>query len=239
MAADPLDLIDEVHRATDRLLSTVRTLDEGAVAGPSGLPGWTRGHVLTHLARNADGLINLLTWAKTGVETPQYVSLEQREADIQAGAPRPLGEQLSDLEAASARFAAVADDMPPEAWTATVTWRSGHTNSAANVVWARLSEVEIHHVDLDAGYGPADWPLSFAMRALRQTVDRFGRRSDPPAVVIRADEVGHDLAVSAEPDVAVVSGPAYAALAWLIGRSMGADLTVDPPAPLPAVPSYG
>jgi len=239
VAADPLDLIDEVHRATDRLLSTVRALDEQAVTGPSGLPGWTRGHVLTHLARNADGLINLLTWAKTGVETPQYVSMEQRDADIQAGAPRPLGEQLADLEAASARFAAAADDMPPQAWTAMVTWRSGRTNSAANIVWARLSEVEIHHLDLDAGYGSADWPLSFALRALRQTVDRFGRHPDRPPVVIRAPEVGHDLAVSTEPDAAVVSGPAHAALAWLIGRSTGTGLTVDPPGPLPPVPSFG
>ena len=49
------------------------------MAGPSLLPGWSRGHVLTHLARNADGAVNLLTWARTGVETPQYVSQEQRE----------------------------------------------------------------------------------------------------------------------------------------------------------------
>jgi maleylpyruvate isomerase len=239
VAADPLDLIDEVHRATDRLLSTVGTLDDDAVAGPSGLPGWTRGHVLTHLARNADGLVNLLTWARTGVETPQYPSLEHRAADIEAGAPRPRHEQLADLQAASARFAAAADDMPPQAWTATVTWRSGHTNSAVNVVWARLSEVEIHHVDLDAGYRPADWPLSFVLRSLRQTVERFGRDADRPPVVIRAPEVGHDLAVSPDPGAAVVTGPAYAALAWLLGRSTGTGLTIDPPGPLPPVPSFG
>jgi maleylpyruvate isomerase len=58
-------------------------------------------------------------------------------------------------------------------------------------------------------------------------------------VVIRAPEVGHDLAVTTEPGVAVVSGPAYAALAWLIGRSTGTGLTIDPPGPLPPVPSFG
>ena len=43
-------------------------LDPGQVAGPSRLPGWSRGHVLSHLARNADALVNLLTWARTGIE---------------------------------------------------------------------------------------------------------------------------------------------------------------------------
>ena len=54
MTADPLVLIAEVDRATARLLATARTLDDDAVRAPSPLPGWTRGHVLTHVARNAD-----------------------------------------------------------------------------------------------------------------------------------------------------------------------------------------
>ncbi|MEV0474381.1 maleylpyruvate isomerase N-terminal domain-containing protein, partial [Streptomyces prunicolor] len=29
-----------------------------SVAEPSRLPGWSRGHVLAHLARNADALVN-------------------------------------------------------------------------------------------------------------------------------------------------------------------------------------
>ena len=60
MTTDPLALMGEVDRATDRMLRTAATLDDAAVAAPSPLPGWTRGHVLTHLARNADGLGNLL-----------------------------------------------------------------------------------------------------------------------------------------------------------------------------------
>ena len=44
--------------------------------------------MLAHLARNADGCVNLLTWARTGIETPQYRSAEQRDADIAAGAGR-------------------------------------------------------------------------------------------------------------------------------------------------------
>ena len=84
MIVDPLGLAEDVDQATARLLATVRAFDDEDVKAPSGLPGWTRGHVLTHLARNADGSGNLLTWARTGVETPQYLSLEHRAAGVRA-----------------------------------------------------------------------------------------------------------------------------------------------------------
>jgi hypothetical protein len=59
--------------------------------GPSLLPGWSRRTVIAHVARNADALCNLLTWARTGVETPMYASAEAREAAIAATAQLPLG----------------------------------------------------------------------------------------------------------------------------------------------------
>ncbi|HEX2301338.1 MAG TPA: maleylpyruvate isomerase N-terminal domain-containing protein, partial [Pseudonocardiaceae bacterium] len=87
------------------LEQAVAGLDE--LSGPSRLPGWTRGHVVTHLARNAEGLTRLLTWARTGVETPMYPSREARAADIEAGAGRPPAEQLDDLCRTAAAFAAL------------------------------------------------------------------------------------------------------------------------------------
>ena len=57
-------------------------LEPAQVTEPSRLPGWTRGHVLSHLARNADALVNLLTWARTGVETVMYASAEARDEEI-------------------------------------------------------------------------------------------------------------------------------------------------------------
>jgi maleylpyruvate isomerase len=78
----------------------------GALGGPSRLPGWTRGHVVCHVARNAEGLVRLLHWARTGIETPMYPSAEARVADIEAGAGRPLDEQLDDVRNTGAAFAA-------------------------------------------------------------------------------------------------------------------------------------
>jgi maleylpyruvate isomerase len=236
---DPLALAADVERATGRLLTTAASLDDGALAGPSLLPGWTRGHVLTHLARNADGAVNLLTWARTGVETPQYASPQARESDINAGAARPVGEQVADLTAASRRLAEAVAEMPPAAWATVVRWTSGPEAPAARVMWSRLREVEIHHVDLDAGYTPADWPEAFTLRMLRSLVRDFGERDDGPRIVVRAPEVGHDLAVGTGAAEPVVSGPGAAVVAWLVGRSNGETLTVAPPGPLPSLPPWG
>jgi maleylpyruvate isomerase len=116
VTVDPLALGADLDRADARLLKTVEGYDDTAISGPSLLPGWTRGHVVTHLARNADSYVNLLTWARTGVETPQYPHPVRREVDIDAGAVRPPAEQLADLRAATERFAAAIRQMTPLAW---------------------------------------------------------------------------------------------------------------------------
>jgi maleylpyruvate isomerase len=241
VATDPLALAGDVQRATDRLLATARGLDDAAIAGPSLLPGWSRGHVLAHVARNADGAVNLLNWARTGVRTPQYESLDSRAADIDADAARSAAEHLRDLLDSGERFAAAVRDMPAAAWTAVVEWTSGTKSPAARVMWSRLREVEIHHVDLGAGYGPADWPEAFTLRMIRSLAQDFGARTDAPRAVLRSPEVSHDLVLGAEGEAAgpVVSGPAAAIVAWLIGRSGGHALSVEPEGPLPAVPDWG
>ena len=54
---------------------------------PSLLPGWSVGHVLTHLARNGDSVVWRLEGAALGELRDQYPGgLEQRREDIDAGA---------------------------------------------------------------------------------------------------------------------------------------------------------
>ena len=58
-----------VNGATQRLLGdTIRVSDEDW-RGPSRLPGWTRGHVASHIARHADGMVRLTEWARSGRAT--------------------------------------------------------------------------------------------------------------------------------------------------------------------------
>ncbi|HTF12608.1 MAG TPA: maleylpyruvate isomerase N-terminal domain-containing protein, partial [Asanoa sp.] len=133
MSTDPLSLMAEVNRATERLIATAAGFDEAAVAAPSALPGWTRGHVLAHVARNADGLRNLLTWARTGVVTPQYAP-GQREADIAAQAGRPAAVHLADIRESAQAYAAAADALTPQQWS-TILDIPGQPQAAVFGVW--------------------------------------------------------------------------------------------------------
>lgn len=237
MTADPLLLTGEVEDATARLLRTVAGLGAADVAGPSLLPRWTRGHVLTHLARNADAVVNLLTAARTGEPIPMYASPEARAADIEAGAGRSPAELLDDLRGGSVRFAAAVEAMPVAAWAATVQTHRGPW-PAAMLVWGRLREIEVHHVDLDAGYRPADWPEAFAQRLLHEVATGLADNPDAPAMVLRFDGVRHEFVVGDPEGAPTVTGPAPELAAWLIGRSAGEVLTVTPDGPLPTPPEW-
>src|ERR1700728_991100 len=82
------EVLRDLRSATDRLLADIEGLPDRAAREPSLLPGWTRGHVLTHLARNAEGGTRLLIWARTGTPSYEYESLEARAAAIEAGSGR-------------------------------------------------------------------------------------------------------------------------------------------------------
>jgi maleylpyruvate isomerase len=234
MTVDPLVLMTDVEQATEALLRSAEALDDGAVAGPSLLPGWTRGHVLSHLARQADAMTNLLTWARTGEETPAYASPEARAEGIAAGAGRPLAEQLADIRESHERMADAAAAMTGEAWTFHIPTRN---QSAAMLPWVRLREIEVHHVDLDAGYTPESWSDAFALRLLREIVT--GTKPDAPAMVLRPFGLEHALLLGDVTDsTPTIGGPTRTIAAWLAGRADGADLTVSPDGELPTPPTW-
>jgi maleylpyruvate isomerase len=235
VTVDPLVLMTEVDRATGRLLGTAAHLDDAALAAPSKLPGWTRGHVLTHVARNADAYTNLLTWARTGVETPGYATATARAEGIEAGAHRPVAEQLEDIRTAGERLSDAAAAMPPAAWSFVLPATG---LAAAAVPWARLREVEVHHTDLAAGYTADDWTEAFAQRLLREIVAKVSAVPQVAGLVLRPDSIGHPLTIGDPVDAPTVGGPTRSVAAWLAGRGDGAGLAVSPDGPLPTPPKW-
>jgi maleylpyruvate isomerase len=227
-----------VAAATGLLLTSVARLTDDQARGPSLLPGWSRGHLLSHIARNADSLRNLLTWAETGVPTPQYSHPDERSQGIERGAGRSPAELLADLDASATALDAHAARLPQAAWSAQVgAAETGHP--AWYTLVRRLTEVEVHHVDLDLGYTPADWPEPFATYALEQVAVSFAG-PHAPAVTLRSSDTPAAVQIGpagAQPAV-MVTGPVRPLLAWLIGRGTGAGLTADPAGPLPAVPPW-
>jgi maleylpyruvate isomerase len=230
-----------IAAATDRLLATASTLTDAQMRGPSSLPGWTRGHVLTHIARNADGLGNLLGWARTGTEIPMYASADVREADIEAGAGRSAADLVADIRVSATVFAAEASSLSGGAWTVSVRALNGPPFPALGVLDRRLSEVEIHHVDLAAGCSPGDWPADFVANTLPRVADSFtGRLDAPPCQVQAAGSpalylIGPE---QDEPPRVIIHGPPAELLGWLTGRGNGDGLTVVSGDALPELPPW-
>jgi maleylpyruvate isomerase len=233
---EPMALLNRIIAATEYLLTSVGDLTDDDMRGPSLLPDWTRGHVLTHLARNADGGTRLLTWARTGTPAAEYPSLEARAAQIEAGAGRSAAELLADVRASAESFATAYSLMPAEAWQHVVRWTAGQRRPAARIGDARLCEVLVHHVDLRVGVAPDHWPAGFVAHELNGVTAAFNARENPPAMRLHATDTGTRYAVSSGDDAPVIRGRQASLLAWLMGRSAGDDLATDRGVALPLPP---
>jgi maleylpyruvate isomerase len=204
----------------------VGDLTDDDLAAPSALAGWSRAHVVAHLARNADALINLLTWARTGVETPMYPSQEARDSGIAATVALPPAELRADYAEACARLAAAIETFPGEAWSEEVRTRQGAALPASQVPWMRAKEVWVHGVDLSAGLTFADAPAGFCTALVDDVLGVFAGRDQAPDVTILATDVDRTWG-SGGP---TVQGPVSAVAAWLT-RSDASGLTGDVPQP--------
>ncbi|MFA1551190.1 maleylpyruvate isomerase family mycothiol-dependent enzyme [Actinomadura chokoriensis] len=237
------DVIDELDAGTERIAGTLGGLGEADLRGPSALPGWSRGHVATHIARNADSLWNLLEWARTGVEIPQYPSLDKRNADLDAGAGRSGAELIADVRATAERFAEQVRTLPEDAWNAPVKAMQGWPHPAWYTLFRRWNEVEAHHVDLAAGYGPADWPEPYVRWAAAATLADVaavpaGRRGELAGYRITATDSGESAELGWTAGGPEASGSGRALLGWLSGRTDGSGVHVRPDGPLPVPPPW-
>lgn len=211
-------------------------LGDDAFRAPSLLPGWTRAHVLTHVARNADAMINLLMWARTGIVTPAYASAEARNEAIEKGAIRSPTEIRDDVTASSDRLAHVVRELPEAAWAALVTNVQGRVMRASAIPWVRAKEMWIHAVDLDAGASFADMPAPMMDALMADATEAMGRKPDCPALQLVDGDHRWEVGESDTP--VVVTGAAAELTAWLLGRSKGKPLRADGARKLPVLPRW-
>ncbi len=219
-AAEELDrLRGLVTTATQRLLGDTISVSDADWNAPSRLPEWTRGHVATHLARQADGLRRLAEWARSGVRQEMYASPEQRATEIEDGAGRSGLELQIDLDTAAGRLSEAFEALDAAAaWDRIVELRGGLQVPARLLPLARLLEVVIHHVDLDVGYevhdidGPtAEWLLEWCAFRLRN-------RDEFPKLELVSDS-GFTIAVGSAGESITISGTSANLLGWLLNRT--------------------
>jgi maleylpyruvate isomerase len=232
------EVLADLKSATRRLLDEIDGLPDAAVRQPSLLPGWSRGHVLTHLARNAEGSTRLLIWARTGVPSYEYESAEARAAEIETGAGRPAEVLIEDVRRTAAALEEAATGLPSQAWRRVVRYTGGQERPADVILPSRLAEVLIHHVDLDHGFTPADWPGPFVTDMLTLLASSLGQRDGMAAVRLASPDGGGIHAIGGPgPADMTVTGSEPELLAWLLGRSDGRNLGREPDGPLPAIPA--
>lgn len=152
--------------AHERLLRTVATLTDADLARDSQLPGWTVGHVLNHLRRNAEGFVAMLRAAARDEVGDQYASAEARVAGIDEGADLPAAELAAVLRTAIAELDEAFDALSPAQWVHGVGRTLRGEIPIAELPWRRWREVEVHHADLGLGVTWDDWPDSFVRREL-------------------------------------------------------------------------
>jgi maleylpyruvate isomerase len=235
----PTEDIANVAAATARLLDTLRGLSDAELGEASSLPGWTRAHVLTHLARNSDGMRNLLLSARTGVPIGLYASRAVRNADIETGATRPVDAIRDDIGEAPRRLAVEVEALPEHAWGAMVEVSPGAAGSptfpATGVLGFRIFEVEVHHVDLAAGYEFSDIPAELRPAFISRAIGLLGERAT--AADLEATDAGDTWQLAGGSAEMVVSGASANMLAWLLGRSEGRDLQAVGAGSVPDIPN--
>jgi maleylpyruvate isomerase len=168
-----LDL-DRVEEAHARLVHAIATLDDESVRRPSLLPGWSVGHVLTHLARNADSHVRRAAAASAGELVDQYEGgTPGRAAEIEAGAGRPAHEIAEDVRATCAAVDHAWRNLAVDAWPGRSRDASGQVRRLFELPSRRWQEVEVHLVDLGLGFTPLDWPETFVVEWLPRTRERL------------------------------------------------------------------
>ena len=160
----PTDDLAGVAAAFTRLTEAMATMSDADARGPSRLPDWTRGHVLTHLARNADGQRRMVEGACRDEVLDQYPGgNEQRAADIEAGAGRPIDVLRADVLESQAALDAAWSRVEGEVWDRLTNARAG-ARPLRDGVLARRREVSVHLVDLDVGVEPSGLPAGYLER---------------------------------------------------------------------------
>ena len=187
-----------------RLLQSLESLTDDQCRESSALPGWTRGHVLSHLARNAESHVHLLQCAARGEQGEQYVGgAKARKEGIESHAR----DAADDLVASVRRSIYALEGQ----WAATNSegWQGQGVNSAgatimmSDIVFLRWREVEVHHADLLLGFTHKDWDSTYVRFELERQVMMW-RASKP-------------MGLTPVPQRALELAP-HDRLAWFLGR---------------------
>jgi maleylpyruvate isomerase len=209
-----------MRAGTELFTRAVEGLPDDALHAPSALPGWTRAHVVAHVARNAEALTRLATWARTGVETPMYPSREHRAAEIESSAKAAVEVLRAELGTTAQALDAALAALDAATWQAEVRSALGRPIPAAEIPWMRVREVWLHAVDLDAGVTVADLAPDVVDTLLDDATGTLSAAEGCPPAVLAPTDRDRTWPLGPASDAPLqVRGEAAQVLGWLVGRT--------------------
>ena len=216
----PDDHIAGAKASHQSLLTSLAGLTDRQARRPSRLPDWSVGHVLTHLARNAEGICNMFAGAAVGEVWEMYPGgFERRARDIEAGAGRRARELSADVAETLGRLETHWDNATDDMWVRGRGRRPADELPLHDLVFRRWRETEIHHHDLGLSYRYTDWPDAYVMTELSRTIADLGTRLEETGIALRSTDSQHVWTVpESSCSVVEVRAPRRQLLAWLVGR---------------------
>lgn len=213
-----------LHESEQRLVRTVDSLSDDQWSQPSVLPGWSRAHVVAHLALNAEGLAGALDDLARGEPGAMYESNEKRDADIEELATASPPDIRERLFAAGERLRDALAALSDDDWTGSIDRVPGGPSFPVLALPAtRRREVEIHHADLGCDYRHTDWPRDFCVELLDAVTTEQAANPDTDDFKISATDLGMTWQIGA--DEPVVAGSGVDLGWWLVGRGSGEGLS--------------
>jgi maleylpyruvate isomerase len=191
----PDEVIEACHNADRSFVAAVASLSDGELSSPSLLPGYSRRDVVAHVINKNEAHVRLFGGPLVGEVRHLHPDGYDPDRSAHAGALRVTSDLRAALERSFGELEDAWDALDDDMWDAHGIMTAG-PRTMNEIVSHHLRNVEVHHVDLDVGYGPADWPECFVEPEL---VKRMR---------LLPDRVNHsDL------------------LAWLLGRASAPKLT--------------
>jgi maleylpyruvate isomerase len=198
----------EVRTAIDQLNALLTSVDDDAARGPSGLLGWSRGHVMAHLANFSTAMTRQVDEALQGRLVEMYDGgRPARDAAIEADAATPAEELKARVATATSGLVAAWEKV--DDWSRPVSHRNG---DLAATVYAGWREVAIHTVDLDLGPTSDTWSAEFCLHLLDFLRPRVPAHT---RLVLDAGDVRWE---EGGGQVRVVQGKLTDLTAWMAGR---------------------
>ncbi|MFI5433624.1 maleylpyruvate isomerase family mycothiol-dependent enzyme [Rhodococcus sp. IC4_135] len=215
-----------VRRGTSYFAQRLSELTDIEMDEPTLLPGWTRRHLVAHVAYNAAALCRLMDWAACGVETPMYESTEQRAREIDEGATLSPAAIRNLFDHTVARLDEKWRNLPESAWKSKVRTARGRIVPASEILWMRTREVWIHAVDLGNGGRFGDFPEEVSDGLLIDIIDMWRENDEGAGLVLAVDGSSPIVVVDGSSPRTTVSGQLPAVVRWATRRG-AVGVTID------------